>query len=125
MEPYGIPGKRLVLPLALVILAGALVAVLYFVHEQGLGPVSADFTVVSPDANATILDAREVQRADKFLESHLDLARETGATNETVRLRVESMLESLRALCGETGTTFVVQWKDVTLRVEFHGFDVA
>jgi hypothetical protein len=117
-------GTTIALVFAGIIAAGAIILSLYKAHEAGKTPASVSFERIETSAseNQTVhaLEFRAVH-ALPFLEDHLQTAIETGWSNETVRLRVESMRDSLHQMLGDTGDVFLVGWEGNVVRVAFTG----
>jgi hypothetical protein len=111
-----VPGRRLVLPIALALLLALGIVVVYKLQDhpqptmsfQRLGPAAAF-------PNATVLPFKPVHDA-YFLEDHLATAAQKGNSTETIALRVETMESTLRTLTGHEGP-WVVAWNDVAVRV--------
>ena len=116
MTERNVPGRWLVLPIAAAVLVAAVVVVGYKV--QGAPEQRIDFQRVAGNATVAPLDPAKVH-ADRFLERHLDLAAQRGASSDDVALRVEGMARTLESITGSPGPEWVVGWKGETVRVSW------
>ncbi len=115
-----VSGRKLVLPLFLVIALAAVVVGVYKSQEQAGPPLRFERVGVlagntTAPANATALPFKPVHDA-YFLEDHLVTAAQKGNSTESIRLRVETMQDTLRGLTGH-GAPWLVVWNSAVVRV--------
>ncbi|MFO1533780.1 MAG: hypothetical protein ABR562_08845 [Thermoplasmatota archaeon] len=112
-------GKAIVAAFAVVAVAAAALFVAYAVQQHGAPAVAMRFECCAPapaNTTATVLDYKPVHAA-YFLEDHLDTAALRGNSAEDVRLRVESMQETLAKLTGIAGPEWWVAWEGDVVHV--------
>lgn len=117
-------GQAIVLAFAVVILAASVVAVAYKAQEAGTPARSMRFERWDDQdlenrgfaGGVQALEFRAVH-STYFLEDHLDTASQKGHSEERVRLRVDSLTETLVRLTGQPGPTWFVSWEGVVIRV--------
>jgi len=111
-------GKAIVLVFVSIIAVAALVMVAYKWQESD-APLSMTFDRVDPDGNVTIheLSYASIHNSGTMLEEHLDYASHWGGSRESVRLRIEAMVQQLESLTGAEGPEWWVRWDGTLLRV--------
>lgn len=112
----GRSGKALVLPIAAVLVAALAITLAYKVTQPSRDHMSFERLPAGGNQTAFSLDFKATHAA-LFLEDHLKTVAQTGVSDETVKLRVDSMRETLQKLTGSAGPSWVVLWEGTTIQI--------
>lgn len=116
----GTPGKRIVLPIVMVILAGTLLVVMYLNASSGDLPQHMKFeNLDAVPENATVLEMKLIKKENPFLEAHLRKSADVGLSTEAIGLRVDAMRRTLLDKTGHAGPEWVVAWEGKATRITY------
>lgn len=113
--------KPFILILAGVVVTGAAIAIVYKLQEPA--PQSMSFRVddaLRGTVNATVLDTENL-RGEALLKAHLDVAVESGRSDEGMALRVDELRRALTQVTRDDGPTWYVVWKERLVAITASG----